>query len=362
MDSRLKLVSGILTIAVLFTFFFVACDKKTEEPHVVTPSDTVETTEPSQGKKTETTNNVGPGTIIITMPDPTAPVITTETETATASVTDPVTETTSQPTETKKPTATKKTTTGTKFSMTTVTRSEIDVQSGGPEDQFYNDSVFVGNSIMLGFSNYAKKTRNSEETKGYLGSAKFFCGGSFGVYNNARPIKEDSTHPEYQGKKYTVEDAIGVMGSKTVYLNLMGLNDLAMYGDPDNCSVKCAQDMAKLMENIHSRYPDVKIVVLSATYLTKDRYYASLNNRNLSLLNAELLKYCNEKGYDFVDIASAMLGSDGFMKNEYSSDDYCHLNKKGYKVWTDTLYAYARESTAGSYKNPSEMKTLPAKP
>ncbi len=227
------------------------------------------------------------------------------------------------------------------------------------EDAFFNDSVFVGNSIMLGYEKFANKQR-AGSIPDFLGTSKFFCAGSFGIYHNNRTpaSKSGSSNPTYQGEKYSVEDVVGVMGVKTVYINFMGLNDLSLYYDAENCARKCADDVIKLIKTINERYPDVNVVILSATYLTASRNdRPSLNNRNLSMLNNYLLDYCNENGLDFVDIAS-QLTENGCLADHYASDGYCHIWTEGYKVWTAILRDYAVRKTEGTYTNPEKMPLL----
>lgn len=227
------------------------------------------------------------------------------------------------------------------------------------EDVFFNDSVFVGNSIMLGYQKFTNKQR-AGNIPDFLGTAKFFVAGSFGVYHNNRTpaSKKNSCNPSYEGVKYSVEDAVGVMNAKTVYINFMGLNDLSLYYDAENCARKCADDVIKLIKTINERYPDVNVVILSATYLTASRNNRpSLNNKNLSMLNNYLLQYCNENGLDFVDIAS-QLTEKGCLADEYASDGYCHIWTDGYKVWTAILRDYAVRKMNGTYTNPERMPLL----
>lgn len=227
------------------------------------------------------------------------------------------------------------------------------------EDSFFNDSIFVGNSIMLGYSKFAN-TQRAGSIPDFLGTAYFFTAGNWGVYHNNRTPASSSKayNPSYQGKKYSVEDVVGVAGAKRVFINFMGLNDLALYGDAKNCSRKCADDVIKLIEKINSMYPDVEVVILSATYITASRNkYPSLNNKNLSMMNNYLLEYCNEKGLDFVDIAS-QLTEKGCLADKYASDGYCHIWTAGYKVWTAILRDYAVRKINGTYKNPEKMPIL----
>ena len=225
-------------------------------------------------------------------------------------------------------------------------------------DSYFNDSVFVGNSIMYGYDRRVQSWRNSYPD--ILGTAKFFCAGSFGFYNNSNPIDDESTHPSYQGVKYKIEDMPAVMGVKTVYLNLMGLNDLGMYSPESECARLTADCVIETIEKLQANSPDVEVVVLSGTYMfnhSKGKF-SKLRNVNLSKLNQYILDYCNEKGLDYVDIANPLLATDDYLADEYCSDDYCHINEKGYIIWTELLRDYARAKQDGTWKNPKEMRII----
>ncbi len=78
-------------------------------------------------------------------------------------------------------------------------------------DSFFNDSIFVGNSIMLKYQRFVNKYRASS-VPDFLGTSEFFCGGSFGVYhNNHTPATSSgAVNPTYKEKKYSVQDMVGV--------------------------------------------------------------------------------------------------------------------------------------------------------
>ena len=238
---------------------------------------------------------------------------------------------------------------------TTVTASSTDA--------FFDGSIFVGNSIMLKYKNFVNKYRASS-VPDFLGTAEFFCGGSFGVYhNNHTPAdKEGSVNPSYQGKKYSVQDMIGVANPKRVFLNLAGLNDMGIYSSAATCAEETAKEMIKLIKDISTMYPNVEIVVLSTTYMIKSyNTMPKLNNENLSIMNNLVLDYCNANGIDYVDISSLLNDSNGCLADKYCSDPTsggCHLNDSGCLVWTGLLRYYADQKLAGEYKNPQSMPSL----
>lgn len=230
-------------------------------------------------------------------------------------------------------------------------------------DAFYDGSIFVGNSIMLKYEKFVNKYRASS-VKGFLGTAKFFCAGSFGVYhNNHTPASSSgAVNPTYQGEKYSVQDMIGVASPKRVLLNLAGLNDMGIYASADICASETANEMIKLLQDIRTTYPNVEVVVLSTTYMIKSyNSMPKLNNENLSIMNNLVLDYCNANGIDFVDISTLLTGDNGCLKDEYCSDPTsggCHLTDSGCLVWTGLLRHYAADKLQGKYKNPQSMPFL----
>jgi hypothetical protein len=229
-------------------------------------------------------------------------------------------------------------------------------------DSFFNDSIFVGNSIMLKYQRFVNKYRASS-VPDFLGTSEFFCGGSFGVYhNNHTPATSNgAVNPTYKEKKYSVQDMVGVANPKRVLINLAGLNDMGIYSSASICAEETAKEMIKIIKDIKEKYPNVEVVVLSTTYMIKSwNSMPKLNNENLSIMNNLVLDYCNSNGVDYVDISS-LLNENGCLADKYCSDPDsggCHLNDSGCLVWTGLLRNYAAKKLAGVYKNPESMPAL----
>ncbi len=224
--------------------------------------------------------------------------------------------------------------------------------SPSTSDVYFNDSLFVGHSVMVHFKNYVTSSRKTYND--FLGNATFGCSSAFSFFNNKNqtPEQADSVLPRYQGKGYKIEDLVTVTGAKTVYLGLMGLNDLGMFGKADTCARLAADEAIACIGRIKEKNPDVTVVVISSTYLTYHKSYAKLNNKNMSLLNNYVLDYCNENGIDFIDVATPLLDGNGDLATVYCSDDYCHLKNNAYHVWMNVLREYAEKKQSGAWVNP----------
>ena len=155
------------------------------------------------------------------------------------------------------------------------------------------------------------------------------------------------------------------MNIGTAYLSLMALNDIALYRDGMTGILETYDLFTKLIDELKTEYPALKIVVLSNTYLhsSSDNAAHKLNNGSISDLNIRVLDYCNQNGIDFVDIASVLLDDGDCLGNEFCSDvgsptAACHLTDYAYNAWTFILRDYAKNKLEGTWENPKSMKGI----
>ncbi len=219
-----------------------------------------------------------------------------------------------------------------------VTRAELGLQESAPvPGSYFDDAVFVGDSITLALYYYVKDLRNQGTQ--CLGEAKFLTAGSMGSGNALEPVGKESVHPSYQGTKMRVEDAVALMDAKKVYI-MLGMNDVAYYGID-----KSIENMCALIGLILERQPEAEIFVQSATprlsiMTTKP------TNRMLFEYDLKLYRACVENGWYFVDVAYAMRDGDGNLIDKYCSDPESmgmHFSEAGCAVWIEYLETHAKE-------------------
>ena len=210
----------------------------------------------------------------------------------------------------------------TKASGREVTEEEIDA--------FYADAVLVGDSVILGFRNYAQKSGDP-----FLKSMGILCAGSFSVHNSFDPVNSKSVHPVYQGKQRHVWESIAMMGRKQVFL-FFGLNDIAL---DDNTPALYKQLVARIKE----QSPEAQIHIISMTYVAAGAGKKRLNNTNIRAFNATMKEIAAKEGWGFVNMADPLADGNGDLAKAYCSDNYVHQTPAAYKVWTGVLRAYARE-------------------
>lgn len=209
-------------------------------------------------------------------------------------------------------------------------------------DTYFADSVFVGDSIMLGFRNYCMKQKDS-----YLNNIKFLAAGSFSVTNSLWDVTEKSVHPVYQGKKRQIWESISMMEDvKRVFL-FFGMNDLNVSGLEGTC-----EKYQQLISKIKEQSPDVEIHIISMTYTLKGAGKGKLKNDTIREFNILLQDMAKENGWGFLDMATPLSDENGDLAEKYCSDGYVHQSRAAYDVWSTVIRDYARAQLDGTTEFP----------
>ena len=218
-----------------------------------------------------------------------------------------------------------------------VTHRPLGLEEGEPvADRYFNDAVFIGDSITLKLQRYVTERRNAGED--CLGRAKFLTAGSLGSGNALWDVSADSVHPSYQGEKMRVEKAVELMDAQKVYI-MLGMNDVAYYGIEESI-----ENMKQLVALILERQPTAEIFIQSAT----PRIAASHSKpTNRMLFDYDLLLYnaSVENGWNFVDVAYVMRDENGCLFDAYCSDPEdmgMHFTDEGCEAWIDYLTTHAK--------------------
>ena len=120
-------------------------------------------------------------------------------------------------------------------------------------EKFYNNSVFVGDSIMAGFAGYA----SSSEAPEFLKKAVFLASVSYGVGDALKPAGRGVVHPMYKGVSQPVTTSIAEIKPERIFINL-GINELNGVS-----AEKVGKKYGQLIEKIKEASPNSKIYVIS---------------------------------------------------------------------------------------------------
>ncbi|WP_051671337.1 GDSL-type esterase/lipase family protein [Oribacterium sp. P6A1] len=209
---------------------------------------------------------------------------------------------------------------------------------------YYKDSVLIGDSVAMGFSLYA--ARNA--TAPIFQNLKFLTRGSYSVHNAFSKITSKSTHPIYGGEQHYIWDSIKLVNAKHVY-SFFGLNDL--YDGVDYTVQKYLQ----LLDKIKTENPDVDFTIVSTTPMYKGSEKKNLNNANIRALNEQMKALAAVNGWGFIDVATPLTDSTGYLAPKYCSDKYVHQTNSAYAVWQQTFEQYAEQHLKDG-ENEEEIK------
>ena len=221
------------------------------------------------------------------------------------------------------------------------------VYDGIKEDSFFENSVFVGDSVMMGFRNYILRQEN-----GFMGSPEFLVSGSYSLRMALNPVSETTIHPVYQGKQQLIWDAMSMLGVKKAFIAL-GLNDIGMLSVEDTY-----ENYQKVIAAIYEANPDIAIYVISTTNIYNGSEVGNLNNENVRLLNQKMKNYCARSKEEFIDIADYLIDEDGYLKEEYCSDNYVHQTSAAYDIWVQVLRQFASEHQEADQQTEGLDQTL----
>lgn len=188
-------------------------------------------------------------------------------------------------------------------------------------DSWFDDAVFLGDSVSLILETQAERT-------GGLGEALFLCEGSFGI-NNA--VSGDVLL-WYQGRTYLPQDVLPLTGANKLFI-MVGTNDIDLYGGVDR-----AMEMWDVfVDNVRETCPDLLIFIESMLPVWHTIAFEGLNNPNIRVYNERLRDFCEDRDCVYVDLADYFRDEYGGMAAAYSSDSYVHITYAAADLWIEQL-------------------------
>lgn len=212
---------------------------------------------------------------------------------------------------------------------------EVTEPVGPVDSDWFNDAVFVGDSVTLRLSYY------SESDDAPLGDAQFFCAGSLGYTSALWDIdRKDAVHPYYKGQVQLCENCAELTGATKVFI-MLGMNDLSIYGVEGTM-----ESASELINRIRTNSPKTKIYMQSVTPILKGHEIGDLNNENIRALNVELEKFAVKHGYKYLDIYDLVADKEGYLKADYCGDEGAqgiHFTAAACGIWADYLKEHVRD-------------------
>ena len=214
----------------------------------------------------------------------------------------------------------------------------------GRFDAYFDDAVFVGDSITESLRNYCIAQQRDDED--FMGNAQFLAAVSMSV----RMASSDSrTLLQYRGNAVSVTEGLLKMGAGQVFI-MLGVNDYA--GKYPDATLAYFDT---LIDAIQEKCERIEIVIQSVTPVTK-RF---CQERQITIeewngFNVLLEQLCEEKGVQFLSFAELLMDADGYLADDMTGDGMFHLTPAANAVWIRALRQFAAEQYALSGAYPPE--------
>ena len=195
-------------------------------------------------------------------------------------------------------------------------------ESADVGDGYFDDAVFIGDSLMMGLGAY-----------GVVDKDKVLA--DIGLNLDTVLSKQCITTPTGM---VTVLDAVNLKKPGKIYL-MMGSNGIA-WVTPDDLADKLELFLSQLM----AQQPECELYLMSIPPVTQEKFEkdSRYSNESIRQYNALLFQLAEKKGIHYLDINSAFQDSTGALNMEYAEADGMHFKKSGY----DYLYQYLKTHTA----------------
>ncbi len=180
---------------------------------------------------------------------------------------------------------------------------------------YFNDAVFVGDSISTGIELYGVMdgTTVLAGTGANLGS----------VYTEPYVKQED-------GSRIAIMDGLKQAQFRKVYI-LLGGNEVR-----DVEKSRFIERYASLLDDVKELQPDALIYVQSILPVTRNNNY-NMDNDRIDEFNQALLTLCGEKQVYYLNVAECMKDENGMLPDAASPADGMHFGPEYYNKWFDYL-------------------------
>ena len=191
-------------------------------------------------------------------------------------------------------------------------------ESAAVEDSYFDDAVFVGDSLTHGMRAYKNR-----------------LGRSYGVVGIS--VSDALWRDRYtldNGSLGTAVDAATQGNPGKIYL-MFGTNGVNYMSD----YTPIIEDYTILIQHIRQKCPNAAIYVQSIPPVTQGYSiaYPRLKPKYIQAYNQMLLKMTEEQNCYFLDSNSVLSTESGHLPQMYTSDSGLHLNTSAYEVMFDYL-------------------------
>lgn len=215
-------------------------------------------------------------------------------------------------------------------------------ENGRVDMSYFNDALFVGDSLTQGFTTYTSNGFENAKFAAYIGAGpKTFIDGT---------VLKDT------GETIRPLDEVVAAGAKKVYI-LLGTNSLETMSDEG-----FLQYYAQMLDLFQQSLPaDTIFYLQSIPPATAEKIAGSekFALERVKGLNEQIAKMAYDRGFYFLDLYAALADETGVLNAAYSAGDGLHLNAEGYGAWREYLITHTAYRPGVLYVPGSPYYTAP---
>lgn len=209
------------------------------------------------------------------------------------------------------------------------------------EGNYYDNALFVGDSIMEGIRQYVASQRQEREM---LGTARFLTTTMGVSLADLVGDWDGGVQFSYQGEERPLEDIVADIAPRRVFL-LLGLNDLASDTDPVIADV--VDRYIRLIDSLQRACPGMECVIITNPPKVASRWLPDytanrhFGNELIGDFVDAITQMCRENNIPYVDAYACLKDENGVLPDDYCRDGYIHLNHQGAAVVVEALEVFA---------------------
>ena len=196
----------------------------------------------------------------------------------------------------------------------------LEFPEGRVDDSWFENTLFIGDSRMLGLSLYARS-----------GNAHYFAAASI----NFSTVLKNKIGDKGNFEEQKLESLLASHQYDKIIVNI-GLND-AGYG-----KAWFEKNLAKFMDTVRALQPNAKIILngimpVTKSYIKNSKYGGDhWEPASLAKLDAILESYANGVDVFYINCNEYFADSNGYLYKDLTGDG-CHPTAKHYKTWREWM-------------------------
>jgi len=207
-------------------------------------------------------------------------------------------------------------------------------------DAYFDNALFIGDSIMEGIRQYVAMARKTEPT---LSDAAFLASTQGISLADLVGDRQTGVAYHYKGEAMPLTDIVTAIAPNRVFL-LIGLNDMAA----KEADTTVAMDRyGRLIDLLQATLPNAEIIVMTnppkvaGSWLPDYTPNRQFGNALIDEYVAALQALCTQRNIPCVDTHAALSDDSGVLPEAYCRDGFVHLSNDGAAVVVEALYAFA---------------------